>query len=654
MPEQRSQQISKDMDKTTRQGVTWRAVGIGLVLVCCEATVISYSEPLISSTPMNVSHFPVGFLMWFVGVVMFLNPALKGLRAHYALSPTELLTIAVMGLLAAHVPVSGLAGFFLGTMIAPYYFASPENRWGELLHPNIPSWIAPSNADGAMQVFFEGVSPGYAIPWHIWLVPLFWWICLIGALTWMMLCLAVMLRKQWVENERLVYPLISPISDLISASDEPGWMPRVAQNRLFRIGFAVGFGIMAWNAVVFFYPILPRVDYFGRDWFLVSQFPYMTSRFNIYTFSFGYFANVDVLFSVWLFYLLLWIQEGTFIRIGYDLGPGTGAVSQWESAGGMFAFVLWSLWVARRHLRDVLRKAVWPAEAVDDSRELLSYRTAVFGFGLGGVFAICWLMASGMAFGIAVLLLLAMFFTYLGLAKVVSESGLLYLAWSISPQTLIAGAVGVRSMSPGSLTSMAFTQGLFFHGKGMFMSAFAQSARMADLVGENRRRLVVGMGLALAVGASLCFYIMLSWGYKNGAYHFNEFPFRYARETVFPITAAQIQSLEGIATGRMLFFGMGVMMMSLITFLRYRFAWWPVHPIGLAVGANGRVMKSVFSIFWVWVVKSIVLRIGGVTLYRRLRPLFVGLLAGYSLGVGFSFLVDFIWFPGQGHWVHIY
>ena len=46
------------------------------------------------------------------------------------------------------------------------------------------------------------------------------------------------------------------------------------------------------------------------------------------------------------------------------------------------------------------------------------------------------------------------------------------------------------------------------------------------------------------------------------------------------------------------------------------------------------------------------LKIGGVELYRRSRPFFLGLLVGHALGVLLSFFVDQIWFPGQGHHTH--
>ena len=40
-----------------------------------------------------------------------------------------------------------------------------------------------------------------------------------------------------------------------------------------------------------------------------------------------------------------------------------------------------------------------------------------------------------------------------------------------------------------------------------------------------------------------------------------------------------------------------------------------------------------------WLVKFIILRVGGVAGLRKSTPCFVGILAGFALGVGFSWLV---------------
>jgi len=85
--------------------------------------------------------------------------------------------------------------------------------------------------------------------------------------------------------------------------------------------------------------------------------------------------------------------------------------------------------------------------------------------------------------------------------------------------------------------------------------------------------------------------------------------------------------------------------------MRYRYAWWPLAPIGLVVPLTHGI-ASIFSLFLTWSAKSIILRIGGVDLYRKMRPLFVGILVGHALGCLLSFFVDIIWFPGQGHSTH--
>jgi len=59
-----------------------------------------------------------------------------------------------------------------------------------------------------------------------------------------------------------------------------------------------------------------------------------------------------------------------------------------------------------------------------------------------------------------------------------------------------------------------------------------------------------------------------------------------------------------------------------------------------------------FTLFLTWLIKVILLKVGGINLFRRARPFFLGLLLGYVVGVGLSFLVDVIWFPGQGHMIH--
>jgi len=51
-------------------------------------------------------------------------------------------------------------------------------------------------------------------------------------------------------------------------------------------------------------------------------------------------------------------------------------------------------------------------------------------------------------------------------------------------------------------------------------------------------------------------------------------------------------------------------------------------------------------------IKAIVLRVGGVSMYKQTQPFFLGMLVGFATGMVLNYTVDMIWFPGQGHRIH--
>ena len=65
------------------------------------------------------------------------------------------------------------------------------------------------------------------------------------------------------------------------------------------------------------------------------------------------------------------------------------------------------------------------------------------------------------------------------------------------------------------------------------------------------------------------------------------------------------------------------------------------------------VADTVSTIFLIWAFKTLVLRMGGLERYRATIPLILGLLIGYLGGVALGLVVDIIWFPGQGHQMHM-
>ena len=61
---------------------------------------------------------------------------------------------------------------------------------------------------GDAQFFFEGMGASYIVPWKAWLLALVAWQPFIWSLFLVMIAIMVVLRRQWIDNERLVYPLV--------------------------------------------------------------------------------------------------------------------------------------------------------------------------------------------------------------------------------------------------------------------------------------------------------------------------------------------------------------------------------------------------------------------------------------------------------------
>jgi hypothetical protein len=93
----------------------------------------------------------------------------------------------------------------------------------------------------------------------------------------------------------------------------------------------------------------------------------------------------------------------------------------------------------------------------------------------------------------------------------------------------------------------------------------------------------------------------------------------------------------------------GAFTMAALTLFRYRFAWWPLDPIGFTLVTLNSVQRSILSVFLAWLLKSIILSVGGITLFRKWQPFFIGLIVGNAFGLAIGIIVDAIYYPGAGH-----
>jgi hypothetical protein len=267
------------------------------------------------------------------------------------------------------------------------------------------------------------------------------------------------------------------------------------------------------------------------------------------------------------------------------------------------------------------------------------------------LFLALWLHTMGLEWKFAIPLTLGLFIAYIGLARVIAETGVVYMSMPING----AGIAGLF-FQPGDYTSAARTSLTVFsavggQSKAMFMVPLVHIARLGELIGRQKGRLLGTVILTLAVGIGSGIALTLYWSYSFGAYNFNDLPFATYPPRVYDALVNTIKEVPEYKPERYLFIGAGVALFSAMSFLRYQFSWWPLHPMGMIVPV-GHAMHSTMSISIAWTVKTLILRIGGAALYKRSRPFFVGMLGGYALAVFVSYMVDQIWFPGHGHHMH--
>ena len=306
------------------------------------------------------------FLLFFLA--LFVNGLLRRFLPYLALSSGELAIAYVMAAISCSICTMGLTLYLIPILPAISYMASPENQWAELIHPFVPHWLVPQGED-VIRGFYEGIARDQPIPWMAWIRPLLNWLPVLLGLYMVMIALAILFRRQWIEYERLAYPLAQ--LPLVMGTQEPGR----ALNSFFRnpvmwSGFAVPFIVTSLNGLNAYFHFFPRIVlntsvpvFHGMENLTINlSFPMM---------GFAYLIHQEVALSVWFFYLLGYIIKGYFSVIGltrtldvdiYTQSDG-GPIMAFVQFGALMALVGHTLWIARRHLRQSWKAALRPKTA---------------------------------------------------------------------------------------------------------------------------------------------------------------------------------------------------------------------------------------------------------------------------------------------------
>ena len=635
------------MAKIPLEALGFRALLIGAVGSGVIGAGVLYCNMVLQGSRI-ASYFntPAALILFFV-LVFFGNTALGLIRRSWMLNRAELALIYIMWIVATAIPEWGLTSFLLTDITSPIYNATPENNWAELLHPFIPDWIIPHHDFAQVQNFFEGAPKGQGIPWMLWLRPLAYWIPFVLALYLAMISIMVILRKQWVEHERLVFPVVQvPLAMIQDDSTGPSLIKPFFKNPLMWLGFAIPAILQSLNGLNPYFPSIPRL-YWGTQLSLFGDTITIPFILSFQMLGFSYFVNRDILFGLCFFHLLNVIQQGIFAYLGiqkidpllsvYTRG---GPMVAHQGLGAFIVLVLFGLWTARGHLRAVLSKALQKNSAVDDSDEILSYRAAVLVLAGSLLFMGVWIWQSGLPAWITPFYLFLAFILFIGLTRIVAEGGIVYIFAPMTASDFVVAGFGTRALGPSGIVAMAFT---FIWASDILtfvMASCANGLKLAEeTIRRNRRLIFWGMITAILVAIASSVWAMLAIAYKYGGINTDGWFFGVGSRYPFENAAFRMQVPEGPHWENWIYTGIGGTIMGLLMVARQRFLWWPFHPLGFPVSLLfGTVF---FSVLLAWLIKMVVIKYGGPQLYLKTRPFFLGLILGQFVTAGFWLAVSY-------------
>lgn len=590
-------------------GSTFRALVLGTIAIIISAYWVVGAENRIIYELTDFSIYPtVIFLLFLLAIVnLFLRKFLKRL----ALSSTELATVYIMLSIATSLFGHDMMRQLIPMMTNAFWFATPENEWQDLFFRYIPRWLTVDNTR-ALEEYYKGQENFFtAQNFNAWLVPILMWTAFIVVFLFGMLCINIIIRKQWTEHEKLSYPIIRLPLELSGN-------PKFFSNKLMWIGFGIAFAIELLAGFKYLYPIIPspRIK-INIGQYLVGK-PWNVMRplhFNIYAFAMGlaFFTPLSLAFSLWFFHIFWKMQLVLFSILGWRSGGGWQGDQRF---GAWIGIGVLALYTSRNHIKGTIVKLV------KGDKEDGLYRLAYFGLLFSAVFiVIFWYRAGSSPW--AIILYFTIYTTLsIAITRMRAELGPpTHELHNARPDKMMAMFVGSRRFGPANLTNFALMGWMSYGYRSHPMPHQLEGFKMWERLKMKNSTLIIALVLAALVGSLASFGAHLGFYYKYPNYAtWGIGPFNRLGTWLSSPAPVDITAIKQTSFG----FGFTIALMAMTR----RYLWWPFHPVGYAVGSGWAIGHMWFSVFISWLAKKIILSYGGSKAYRTAIPIFLGLILG--------------------------
>ncbi len=684
--------------------MTLRSVIIGLVFAAAIAAFGYINDGVMLVTFLVGNHLPIcvfGFLVLYTTII---NPLIGGISNRLKLSATELIVITSIALVACSVPGSGHMRLFTSTLALPTHYGETINSWKktEVLDYAPPGTIVGrkevTDADGKSKMQYdpevmddfisgstsrgkpiplttEAVFSEDHIPWSKWAPALKTWLPFMLLMGLSVICMALIVHRQWSTKERLRYPIADFAVTLTGQKAISGAPNGLFRSRLFWLGLGAILslriinGLHAWyggpdipltfdfTAISQLWPELMSTDS-GRDLLHVALYPTAV--------AFAYFLASDVSLSLGMSQLIMVPLTILMLKLGVNMQTHylAGGVDAWQRFGSYMGMAVLIIYIGRKHYWSLLKGAFFLSTKANEAYLVWACRILL----IATATLVVMLASMGVAWPFALLAVLMILMLFLVSSRISAESGLFFLEPWWQPLGVLIGLFGMASLGPSAIITVGMLCVLLCADtRECLMPFMANILKMCETTKIRPSRTAIGAGvvfmLAMAIAIPVVLWANYNYGHPTADWWAHtespKLPFDTAAKCINQLQLtdsldqnAQLSTLDrmsGIFANNpekarfIVSAGAGLALVLVFSFCRLRFPWWPIHPIIFLTWGTYPMRMLSHSFLLGWAIKMAVTKFGSANTYQKTRLFLVGCVAGDLLG-GLVFMVAGWWY----------
>jgi hypothetical protein len=228
-----------------------------------------------------------------------------------------------------------------------------------------------------------------------------------------------------------------------------------------------------------------------------------------------------------------------------------------------------------------------------------------------------------------------------GLTRAVTQGGVAYGRPPVAPMFITIDTLGTNFLGASGLTGLGLQNSWSADTRTFVMASAANGSKIAFERKIKGRKVATAIWVAILVTLFATYVSGLHLAYHYGGLNTASWHYKGLPQLWGGAIQDKMNFPAGPQKAILLFDVLGAVLMSVFIFMQNRFLWWPIHPLGLMIGSTSPSQWVWFSIFLGWLLKISILHLGGINTYRKILPLFLGLILGGFLAAGFWIGIDF-------------